>query len=94
MRWNSIGNSADGLAEVLFGQFEHRILDDVQRGVLVLDRKHRLFECSTLHLGEKRRDFLVGGQFSLPGTVASLDYKHRAAPEYRATGPKTLTKTR
>jgi hypothetical protein len=68
------------IGRVLFGQLQHGILNDIQSGIFVLDRKHRLFERPTLHLGEKRRNFLVGGQFSLPRAMASLDYKQSAGP--------------
>jgi hypothetical protein len=82
------------LGGVFFGQFEHCVLHDVERGILVLDREYRLLERATLHFGEKRRDFLVGGQFSLPRTESSMDYKHTAVGEKRPSDPESVDENR
>ena len=62
MRENSIGSSAGRLIGVFFRQFEHRVLHDVERGVLVAGGEHRLLERATLDIREELRDFLWRGQ--------------------------------
>ena len=50
------------LRRIFFGGLEHRILHDVERGILVADRKHGLLEGAAFYLGQKRRDFLMRSQ--------------------------------
>jgi hypothetical protein len=47
---------------VFFRQLEHRVLHDIQRGIFVANRKHRLLECATFDFREKSRKFLVRSQ--------------------------------
>jgi hypothetical protein len=47
---------------VFFGEFHHRVLDDVQRELLVAHRKKHLLECATLDGREKVRQFLARSQ--------------------------------
>ena len=56
------------LDRVFLGQLQHRILDDIQRRVLVPHREHRLLEGATLDLGEECGDFLCGSQCAVPET--------------------------
>ncbi len=46
---------------VLLGQLDHGVLDNVQRGVVVADRKYGLLEGAALDAGKKIGQFLVGG---------------------------------
>ena len=55
-----------GLPGVLFRQFQHGVLHDVERRMLVPRGEHRLLERTALHFREKSRNFLMGGQFALP----------------------------
>ena len=43
-------------AAVLLGEAQHRILDDVQRSLLVAYGKNSLLECPALDAFEKRRE--------------------------------------
>ena len=52
---------------IFLGELEHRILDDVERGVLVSHRIHCMLERAPLHCREKGRDFLTGSQRACPG---------------------------
>ena len=42
---------------IFLRELEHRVLDDVERGVLVADGVHRLLERAALDLGEKRESW-------------------------------------
>jgi hypothetical protein len=56
----------DRPGRVVFRQLEHRVLHDIERGVLVADREHRLLERAALDVGEQGRNFLLRSQFSNP----------------------------
>jgi hypothetical protein len=53
----------DRFVRVFLRQFEHRVLDDVEGGILVAHGEHRLLERSPLDVSQEGRDFLMGGQF-------------------------------
>jgi hypothetical protein len=55
---------------VTIGQFEHRILNDVQRSVVVADGKNSLFECTALHLEEEFTQFVFGSQGAVSPCLA------------------------
>ena len=55
------------LVGVFFRQFQHGVLHDVERGVLVARREHRLLERASLDVREKSRNFLWSGQFGRSG---------------------------
>ena len=57
---------AGRLVRVFLGQLQHRVLDDVERGILVPHGEHRLLEGASLDAGEEGGDFLCGSQCSLP----------------------------
>ena len=50
------------LFRIFLGELQHRVLDDVERRVLVADGEHRLLEGATLDLRQKCRNFGGGGQ--------------------------------
>ena len=58
-----------GLGRVFLGQLQHRVLHDVQRGILVADREHRLLEGTALDLGQEGRHFLCRSQVRFPGQL-------------------------
>lgn len=41
------------LAAIFFSQFKHRVLDDIQGGVIVVHGEYRMFECAALDIAEK-----------------------------------------
>ena len=65
------------LAGVFLGEFQHRVLNDVEGGILIADGKHRLLEGAALDFGQKRRDFLMRSQLRLDKRRYSVNYKHK-----------------
>jgi hypothetical protein len=47
---------------IFFGEAEHRVLDDVQRGFVIVDGKDGLLESTAFNAFEEVREFLMGGQ--------------------------------
>ena len=47
---------------IFFGEFHHRVLDDVQCGVFVSHGVHRAFEGAFLDADQEVGEFFVGGQ--------------------------------
>ena len=60
-----------GTVGIFLRQLEHGVLHDVERGVLVPDREHRVLERPPLDAGEEGRDFLRGRQGSLVAPVGA-----------------------
>jgi hypothetical protein len=56
---------------IFLRQLEHRILDDVERRVLVADSVHRLLERAALDLGEERRKLWKGSQREFEGVLGA-----------------------
>ena len=55
---------------VLVRQPQHRILDDIERRVLVADGEECVFVSAPLGAGEKIRQFFFGGQVCAPCPLA------------------------
>jgi hypothetical protein len=56
---------------IVLGELQHRVLHDVERRLLLLDREDALLERATLDRGEEIRQFFSGGQGgSSPGCAA------------------------
>ena len=47
---------------VAIDEFEHRVLHDVQRGVLITNGKHGLLECTAFHSRQKIIQFVFSSQ--------------------------------
>ena len=62
MRWNSSGSSAGGPVGVLLGQPDHRVLDDVERRVVVANGVDGALEGPLLDALEKVGEFFVGAK--------------------------------
>jgi hypothetical protein len=67
---------------VFLGKLEHRVLDDVERRLFVLDREHALLEGAPFGRGEKVGQFFSSGQGALPRAVAlaSREGRERGRP--------------
>ena len=84
MRWKRSGNSSAGRAGVVLRQLEHRVLDDVERRLLVLDGEDALLEGASLHRGEEVGQFFSGGQGAPPAGPGRAPRQARAV----AVGPR------
>ena len=63
------------LGGVFLGELEHRVLNDVERRLLVTHGEQRLLEGATLDLRQKGRQFGMRSQVRPPGSRRSRDYK-------------------
>jgi hypothetical protein len=57
---------------ILLGKAHHCVLDDIQRGLLVSNGKHRLFEGATLDAGKEIGKFGSGTQGRLQLPISSF----------------------
>src|SRR5450631_2622565 len=96
------GQFRGGLRRVLVGELEHRVLDDIERRLVVAHREHALLEGAPLHGSEEigqllrrgqgsfsiaARGFAVGPNGSKPARSASPRMPYRSATFWLDQGP-------